>query len=119
MTSRWSEQRWLLGLRLLVLTCPLTLTACLLIPTTKKEWVIVKPNREQIESAARQLVCSSFKPIPYACSPVDSDGDGKFDRCDGPAGERTGQNRYDTPTTTRDIRGHNAALGSFKCPASK
>jgi len=83
MPSSWSRARLLLAP-----LCPLILAACFLTPSTGMK--TIKPNRAQLETSTRKVVCGSFKPITYSA-------------------------KRDTPETVRQVRGHNAALGSFKC----
>ena len=71
----------------------LTLTAgsgCQTMGKTSDGMTIVKPSPAQIESAAKAVVCKSFKPITFS-----------------------GKN--DTSETISQVRGHNAAWQSYGC----
>lgn len=89
MLSIPTRSSWSRARLLLAHLCPLILTACILTDSTGI--TTIKPSRAQLELAQRKVVCSAFKPITYSA-------------------------KRDTPETVRQIRGHNAALGSFKCP---
>lgn len=88
MPSTQMQSLWFRARLLLAPLCPLILAACFLTPSTG---ITIKPSRAQLEASTRKVVCGSFKPITYSA-------------------------KRDTAETVRQIRGHNAALGSFKCP---
>ena len=60
--------------------------------TTSREgdFVTIKPSPEQIQSAAKRVVCDSFAPITFS-------------------------GKGDTAETVKQVREHNAAWGSFGC----
>ena len=71
-------------------SCFLGLSAGTGCQTTSDGMTVVKPSRAQIESAAKAVVCKSFKPITFS-----------------------GKN--DTSETISQVRGHNAAWQSYGC----
>lgn len=81
-----------LSLRRIALAMLLTtaLTGCKTTPITGTNFVKLQPSQAQIDRAARTVVCDSFKPITFSGS-------------------------KDTDLTIRQVRGHNAALGAYKC----
>jgi hypothetical protein len=54
------------------------------------DFITIKPSAAQIESAAKSVVCDSFKPVRFS-------------------------KKGDTPETIKQIRENNAALSSFGC----
>lgn len=67
----------------------LSLAGCV-ITGKSGDLVTIKPSTAQLESAVKTVVCDSFSPIKF-------------------------RGKTDTPETVKQVREHNAALGSFKC----
>lgn len=67
-----------------------SLSGCLTPSKQSGDFITIKPSAAQIESAARAIVCDSFKRV-------------KFSKAN------------DTPLTVAQVRQNNAALGTFKC----
>ena len=83
--ASWSQKLLLPGLLSITL-----LTGCKTTGTTGTDLIVVKPSATQIESAAREVVCQSFKPITFS-----------------------GKN--DTSLTVSQVREHNAAYDTYRC----
>lgn len=78
---------------ILITATALSLSGCVVtlgVPD-KNGFVTIKPTAAQFQAAARELVCQSFTPITFSA-------------------------KGDSKTTIGQVRRHNAALRTFKCP---
>ena len=68
----------------------IALSGCMITGKTSDGFSIVKPSQAQINSAAKRIVCESFKPLTF-------------------------DDRYDSSQTIAEIRRANARRASFGC----
>jgi hypothetical protein len=74
---------------LIIAISAMLLTGCM-ITGSQGDIITVKPNAAQIQSAAKRVVCDSFKPFTFSGS-------------------------KDTAETVRQAREHNAVLRAYGC----